>query len=178
MVDDFTKECLAAMPDTSIGGERLVAELDRIVERRGKPTLPVSDNDPEMTGRAVLRWTAERGANWHDITPNTPTRNAFIEAFSIRLRDECLNEHVFTTLADAIEKIECWRIDYNTNRPHGAIGNQTPAAFAAANVLAMVSSRSERTGEALRYARGFAPRPVAPPSQTGSNAERTRPSAG
>lgn len=172
VVDDFTKECLAAAPDTSIGGERLVGELDRIVERRGKPTVIVSDNGAEMTGRAVLRWTAERGVAWHYIAPGKPTQNAFIEAFNSRLRDECLNEHVFTTLADAIEKIERWQIDYNTNRPHSAIGNQTPAAFAAESALAM------QRGEALRYPRGFAPRPVAPPSHAGSNSERTQPSAG
>jgi transposase InsO family protein len=76
-------------------------------------------------------------------------------------------ENLFGSLADAIEKIEAWRIDYNTTRPHSSIGNQTPAAFAAASVLAM------QRGETLRYPQGFAPRPVAQTEPIGSNDERT-----
>ena len=167
VVDDFTKESLATIADTSIGGHRLIAELDRIVERRGKPRSIVSDNGGEMTSRAVLQWTMETAINWHYIAPGKPTQNAFIEAFNSKLRDECLNENLFVTLTEAIDTIEAWRIDYNTRRPHSAIGNQTPAAFAAASVLAM------QRGEPLRYPRGFAPRPVASTTETGSNAERT-----
>lgn len=99
-------------------------------------------------GRRSARLT---GTN---IQPGKPQQNAFIEAFNSRLRDECLNEHVFTSLGEAQRIIEAWRIDYNTSRPHSAIGNQTPAAFAAASVLAM------QRGEALRYPRGFAPAPL------------------
>lgn len=167
VVDDFTKESLAAMPDTSITGRRLVAELDRIVDRRGKPLSIVSDNGGEMTSRAVLQWTMETGIDWHYIAPGKPTQNAFIESFNSKLRDECLNENLFGSLAEAIEKIEAWRIDYNTTRPHSSIGNQTPAAFAAASVLAI------KRGETLRYPRGFAPRPVAQTEPIGSNDERT-----
>jgi len=167
VVDDFTKESLACMPDTSINGVRLARELDRIVALRGKPALIVSDNGTEMTSRAILRWSAERGIDWHYIAPGKPQQNAFIEAFNSRLRDECLNEHVFISLAEAQRIIEAWRVDYNTGRPHSALGNQTPAAFAAASVLAM------QRGEALRYPRGFAPRPVAPHALMGSNSERT-----
>ncbi|MGH7186521.1 MAG: IS3 family transposase, partial [Pseudomonadota bacterium] len=151
VIDDFTKESLACVPDTSINGMRLVAELDRIVAARGKPACIVSDNGTEMTGRAVLRWSAGSGTDWHYIAPGKPQQNAFIEAFNSRLRDECLNEHWFESLADARSKIEAWRIDYNIGRPHSALGNQTPAAFAAASALAM------QRGEALRYPRGFAP---------------------
>jgi putative transposase len=172
VVDDFTKESLATVPDTSITGRRLVAELDKIIERRGKPLSIVSDNGGEMTGRAVLQWTMETGIEWHYIAPGKPTQNAFIESFNSKLRDECLNEYLFGSLVDAIKKIEAWRIDYNTARPHSSINNQTPAAFAAASVLAM------QRGETLRYPRGFAPRPVATTTQTGSNTEQTLPSTG
>lgn len=167
MVDDFTKENLARVVDTSINGMRLAAELDRIVALRGRPMLIISDNSTEMTGRVVLRWSAEQAIDWHYIQPDKPQQNAFIEAFNSRLRDECLNEHVFASLSEAQRIIEAWRIDYNTGRPHSAIGNQTPAAFAAACVLAM------QRGEALRYPRGFAPHSVAQPALMGSNAERT-----
>jgi len=167
VVDDFTKECLATVPDTSMTGRRLVAELDRLVERRGKPLSIVSDNGGEMTSRAVLQWTMETGIDWHYIAPGKPTQNAFIESFNSKLRDECLNENLFGSLVDAIETIEAWRVDYNTARPHSSIDNQTPAAFAAASVLAM------QRGETLRYPRGFAPRPVAQTEPIGSNDERT-----
>lgn len=159
VVDDFTKEALATVPDTSIGGRRLVAELDRIVERRGKPLSIVSDNGGEMTSGPAMAMAS--GIAWHYIAPGKPTQNAFIEAFNSKLRDECLNENLFGSLAEATDTIEAWRIDYNTSRPHSAIGNQTPAAFAAASVLAM------QRGETLRYPRGFAPRPVASPTSTG-----------
>jgi putative transposase len=167
VVDDFTKESLATVPDTSITGRRLVAELDRLVEQRGKPLSIVSDNGGEMTSRAVLQWTMETGIDWHYIAPGKPTQNAFIESFNSKLRDECLNENLFGSLVDAIETIEAWRVDYNTARPHSSIDNQTPAAFAAASVLAM------QRGETLRYPRGFAPRPVAQTEPIGSNDERT-----
>jgi len=172
VVDDFTKESLATVPDTSITGRRLVAELDKIIERRGKPLSIVSDNGGEMTSRAVLQWTMETGIDWHYIAPGKPTQNAFIESFNGKLRDERLNECLFGTLKEAIDKIEAWRIDYNTTRPHSLIGNQTPAAFAAASVLSM------QLGETLHYPRGFAPRPVATTTQTGSNKEQILPSNG
>ena len=172
VVDDFTKESLACVPGVSMSGVRLAEELDRIIDNRGKPAIIVSDNGTEMTSKAVLRWTADRGPDWHYIEPGKPYQNGFIEAFNGRLRDECLNENLFATIAEAEEIIEAWRIDYNTGRPHSAIGNQTPAAFAAACALAM------QRGEALRYPRGFAPRPVAPQAPRGSNAERTQATAG
>jgi putative transposase len=153
VVDDFAKESLATVPDMSITGQRLVAELDRLVERRGKPLSIVSDNGGEMISRAVLQWTMETDIDWQYISPGNRTRDAFIESFNSKLRNECLNEKLFGSLVDAIETIESWRIDYNIARPHSSIGNQTPATFAAASVFAM------QRGETLCYPQGFAPRP-------------------
>jgi len=123
VVDDFPKESLATVPDTSITGRCLLAELDRFVERRSKPLSIVSDNGGEMTSRAVLQWTMETGIDWRYISPGKPTQNPFIRSFDSKLRDECLNENLFGSLADAISTIEIWRIDYNTIRPHSSIGN-------------------------------------------------------
>jgi putative transposase len=167
VVDDFTRECLATVVDTSLPGVRVVQELDRLVAERGRPAAIVSDNGSELTGHAVLRWAAERAIDWHYIQPGKPVQNAFIEAFNGRLRDECLNESWFTSLAHAQRLVEAWRVDYNTVRPHGRLGKLPPAVFAA-SALAM-----QRDG-ALRSPTGFAPRPVAPPSPTGSNEERTQ----
>jgi putative transposase len=131
VIDDFSRECLAAVVDTSLPGMRVVRELDRLIARRGWPAAMVSDNGTELTGNAVLRWAQERGVAWHYIQPGKPMQNGLVESFNGRLRDECINEHVFTSLAEARALIEAWRIDYNTIRPHGRLGRLPPALYAA-----------------------------------------------
>lgn len=131
VVDDFTRECLALVVDNSLSGIRVARELDRIVEWRGRPCLVVSDNGTELTSRAILGWQQDHGIEWHYIAPGKPTQNSFIESFNGRLRDECLNEHLFANLAEARRIIEAWRVDYNTARPHSSLGGLTPTEFAA-----------------------------------------------
>ena len=77
----------------------------------------------------MLRWTTETGIDWHYIAPGKPMQNGFIESFNGKLRDECLNEHVFCSLAEARCVIEAWRIDYNGVRPHSSLRYQTPEEF-------------------------------------------------
>lgn len=84
----------------------------------------------ELTSNAVLTWTADRQVSWHYIDPGKPVQNAFIESFNGRLRDEFLNETLFTSLAQAQAVLEECRRDYNTVRPHSRIGWLTPAAYA------------------------------------------------
>ena len=132
IVDDVTKECLGAIPDVSLSGRRVIRELDAIIARRGMPDMVVSDNGTEFTSNAVLSWAQERRLDWHYIAPGKPTQNAFCEAFNARIRDECLNEEVFRDLGHARGVIDDWKEDYNTVRPHSAIGYLTPAAYAAA----------------------------------------------
>jgi putative transposase len=129
IVDDFSRECLATVVDTSLGGVRVVRELERLATERAVPQVVVSDNGTELTSGAVLRWASGR-LDWHYIQPGKPVQNAFIESFNSRLRDECLNEHVFLTLAEARETIEAWRHDYNHSRPHSSLGALTPVEFA------------------------------------------------
>jgi putative transposase len=123
VIDDFNSECLAAIPDFSLSGLRVIRELEAIMAVRGKPVTIVSDNSTELTSNAVLRWAAEQGIEWHYIAPGKPMQNGFVESFNGRMRDECLNEHVFTTLAEARRIVEAWRIDYNTVRPSGAVAS-------------------------------------------------------
>ena len=118
VVDDFTRECLALVPDTSLSGARVGRELDVIVAIRGRPQTVVSDNGTELTSMSILRWSQERQVEWHYIAPGKPTQNAFVESFNGRLRDECLNETLFTTMAQARAVLAAWRQDYNTVRPH------------------------------------------------------------
>ena len=130
VVDDFTRECLALVPDTSLSGLRVGRELDRITELRGRPAMIVSDNGTELTSHAILHWQEDRGVLWHYIAPGKPQQNGFVESFNGRFRDECLNEHLFRSLASARRIIEAWRIDYNHSRPHTSLNGLTPAAFA------------------------------------------------
>jgi putative transposase len=131
LVDDFTRECLGLVADTSLTAPRVVRELDRIIETRGCPRMIVSDNGTEFTSNAILAWQQEREVEWHYIAPGKPMQNGFVESFNGRLRDECLNEHLFTNLNEARQIIEAWRNDYNTNRPHTSLNGLTPTEFAA-----------------------------------------------
>jgi putative transposase len=131
IVDDVTKECLGAIPDTSISGRRVARELTTIVAQRGKPGLIVSDNGTELTCNAMLAWCKETGIDWHFIAPGKPMQNGFVESFNGRMRDELLNETLFFDLDDARTKIAAWVADYNGERPHSSLQYLTPAAYAA-----------------------------------------------
>ena len=130
VVDDFTRECLALVADNSLSGNRVARELDRIAEFRGYPCMVVSDNGTELTSHVILAWQEEHHVEWHYIAPGKPMQNGLVESFNGRLRDECLNEHLFTNLPEARRLIEEWRTDYNTNRPHTSLGGLTPIEFA------------------------------------------------
>ncbi len=130
MVDDFTRECLAVVADTSLSGLRVGRERGRIVALRGRPAMIVSDNSTELTSHATLRWQQERGVARHSIAPGKPQPNGFVESFNGRFRDECLNEHLFGSQPAERRIIEAWRSDYNTTRPPTSLKGLTPAAFA------------------------------------------------
>jgi putative transposase len=167
IVDDFTRECLALVPDTSLPGLRVVRELNALIAARGRPAMCVSDNGTELTGMAILRWSQDARVEWHYIAPGKPQQNAFIESFNGRLRDELLNETLFTSLNHVREALALWMEDYNTVRPHSALRNLAPAVYA------KLSAPVQQRDGALRYTEGSAPRPVASPSHQGSNEART-----
>jgi putative transposase len=129
IVHDVTRECLAAIPDTSISGKRVAWELTALMERRGHPGMIVSDDGTELTSHAILAWCAEHRIQWHYIAPGKPMQNGYIESFNGRIRDELLNESLFLGLDHAREFIASWVEDYNTARPHSSLGYQTPKAF-------------------------------------------------
>jgi putative transposase len=105
----------------------------------------------------ILTWADHTRVAWHYITPGKPMQNAFIESFNGRLRDELLNETLFTSLVQARVALRCWRADYNDARPHSQLGWRTPSAFA----FTFHPCRDL----ALRYAKSSAPAPVAPTAQ-------------
>ena len=130
IVDDVTRECLAAIPDTSISGRRVARELTMLIEIRGKPGMIVSDNGTEFTSNAILGWATDHQVEWHYIVPGKPMQNGFVESFNGRMRDELLNESLFIDLDHSRQLIGDWVDDYNTARPHSALGYQTPVAYA------------------------------------------------
>ncbi|MGA9207917.1 MAG: IS3 family transposase [Terriglobales bacterium] len=130
IVDEVTRECLAAIPDISISGKRVARELTMLVAWRGKPRMIVSDNGTEFTSNAILGWTKEHKVEWHYIAPGKPMQNGYIESFNGRMRDELLNESLFLDLDQARQIIAAWVTDYNTTRPHSSLGYKTPLAYA------------------------------------------------
>ena len=106
IVDDATHEAVAIVPEHTIGGDHLTRILDGICSQRGKPAVIRSDNGTEFTGKAMLTWAHRNGVALRLIEPGKPNQNAYVESFNGRLRDECLNEHWFTSLAHARAVIE------------------------------------------------------------------------
>jgi putative transposase len=145
VLDQWSRESLAIEVDLSLTGERVTRVLERLRTTRGLPLAIQADNGPELRGRTLDHWAYEHGVRLQFIEPGKPVQNAHIESFNARLREECLNEHVFVTLDDARRKIETWRIQYNRERPHSSLGNLTPEEFASQAVLDPGGSALART---------------------------------
>lgn len=132
VVDVYSRECLAIEVDTSMSGYRVGRVLERLVEERGKPSVLLTDNGPEFRSRHLDAWAWRAGIRQEFIQPGKPTQNGYAESFNGRLRDECLNEQWFISLADARGTIEDWRRHYNEQRPHSALAYRTPSEYAEA----------------------------------------------
>jgi putative transposase len=133
VVDDYTRECLAIEVDTSLPGIRVKQVMQRLCEMRGLPLSITVDNGPEFAGKVLDAWAYEAGVTLSFIRPGKPVENAYIESFNGKFRDECLNEHWFTSMKHARKMIEAWRIEYNVERPHSSLGYLTPEQFAFAH---------------------------------------------
>ena len=131
LMDGYTREALWIEVDTSLPGLRVVQVLERVAQERGLPEAIQVDNGPEFISRVVDQWAYANGVVLHFIDPGKPVQNAFIESFNGKFRDECLNQSWYTSLEDARQIIEAWRMDYNTVRPHSSLGYRTPEEYAA-----------------------------------------------
>ncbi len=149
IVDDATHEAVAVMAEHTIGGDHLTRILDGICSQRGKPRVIRTDNGPEFVGKAMLTWAHRHGIDLRLIEPGKPNQNAYVESFNGRLRDECLNEHWFTSLAHARAVIEAWRREYNDERPKRSLGGLTPAQYA--KQLAIKAVTMPDDSKAIRY---------------------------
>jgi len=163
VIDDFTAECLALVADTSLSGVRVARELDAIIARRRRPAMIVSDNGPELTSLAMLKWQQQNQVDWHYIDYGKPQQNPFAESFNGRLRDEFLNETVFSSLAEARVLLAEWRRDYNEQRPHSRLGWLTPSEFAEQHTLVQAMAMG------AAYSEGSAPMAIAQPALQGQS---------
>ncbi len=130
ITDEFTKEALSIDVRRSITADDTVKVLDRLAAQRGTPEYLRMDNGPELTANALRDWCRFSSAGTAYIEPGSPWENPFIESFNGKLRDELLNVEAFQTLLEAQVLAEDFRIEYNTYRPHSALGQLTPAEFA------------------------------------------------
>ena len=132
VIDQYTRECPVLVADTSLTAKEVVAALDRVVGVDCAPKSITVDNGSEFASRVMDAWAYRHGVQLEFIRPGKPVDNRFIESFNGRLRDECLNVEVFFSIPDTNAKLERWRVDYNQQRPHSSLGDQTPEAFALA----------------------------------------------
>ncbi len=131
IVDEYTRECLTIKADRSITSREVVALLEFLFEQRGEPEFIRSDNGPEFVAEAIKRWLDDSGVKTLYIEPGSAWENAYSETFISRFGDELLKREAFTSLLEAKVLVEEYRRHYNHDRPHSALGYQTPAEFGA-----------------------------------------------
>jgi putative transposase len=127
IIDEYTRECLAIEVSRRFDADAVLYRLTELFVSRCAPDYIRSDNGPEFTARAVREWLSRVGVKTLYIEPGSPWENGYNESFNGKLRDELLNGEIFYTLKEAQILIECWRREYNTVRPHSALGYRPPA---------------------------------------------------
>jgi transposase InsO family protein len=149
IVDDATQESVAIVSEHTIGGDHLIRILHKICSQRGKPSMIRTDNGPEFTGKSMLTWAHRQGISLWLIEPGKPNQNAYVESLNGRFRDECLNEHWFTSIEHARTVIESWRREYNDERPKKSLGGITPSQYV--KQLAKKAVTMPKNSKALCY---------------------------
>ena len=127
IIDEYTRECLAIEAARRLRSDEVLHCLTELFVTRGQPDYLRSDNGPEFTSKAVREWLSRVGVKTLYIEPGSPWENGYNESFNGKLRDELLNGEIFYTLKEAQILIERWRHEYNTVRPHSALGYKPPA---------------------------------------------------
>lgn len=129
LVDHYSRYCPGILVRPGFTADELCKVLDHIISVEGKPKAIISDNGTEFTSRQFRAWAERNKIELYYIRPGRPVENGFVESFNGRVRDECLNQNMFTSMEDAGDIVENWRIDYNYERPHSSLGNVTPIEF-------------------------------------------------
>jgi transposase InsO family protein len=131
IIDEFTRESIWIETARLLNSHDVVRVLGQLIEIRGAPAIIKSDNGPELVAQHVQDWLKARGIDTKYIEPGSPWQNGHNESFNGVLRDGCLNRWAFMSVREARLIVESWRHEYNEERPHGALGQITPAAYAA-----------------------------------------------
>ncbi len=145
VIDDFNRESLAIEVDTSLPSPRVIRVLERLIAQRGKPANIRCDNGPEFISHKLEQWGNEkdRQITLQFIQPGKPMQNAYIERTNGSIRRELLNAYLFYSLNEVREKCEEWRDDYNTERPHKALGYLSPIKYRKLKTSALSTPASE-----------------------------------
>lgn len=129
VLDEGTREALDITIGTSLSSARVVRVLDNLVAEYGKPRRIRVDNGAEMTSFNFVNWCARNDIEIIYIQPGKPNQNAYIERFNRSFRNEVLGANLFHTLSQVREIAWAWKISYNEERPHAALGNIPPLEF-------------------------------------------------
>ena len=129
VIDDFSREALSITVDTSLPAQRVIRELEKLLEWRGKPEKIRSDNGPEFVAEAMRGWCEKNGIQWEFIQPGKPTQNSLIERFNRTFRQDVLDSYMFDSLQEIRKFAEAWAWMYNNERPHSSLGQLTPTEF-------------------------------------------------
>ena len=130
LIDEYTRECLAIRVARRLGSQEVIETLAEVMLVQGIPEYLRSDNGPEFVARELRHWLAKLGTGTLYIEPGSPWENGYCESFNGKLRDECLDGEIFYSLKEAQIVIEQWRVEYNTRRPHSALGYRPPVPAA------------------------------------------------
>ena len=130
-IDQVSRECVCLETAQRLPADAATQPLDEATENFGQPMVITSDNGTEFTSNVFDQWACGHGIELDFVAPGRPMDNGFIERFSGKLRDKCLNMHWFESLAEARQIIERWRVEYNEMRPHSSLGNRAPTAYVA-----------------------------------------------
>jgi len=135
LIDEYTRECLAIRVARRLGSYEVIETLADVMVWRGIPEHIRSDNGPEFIAQELRTWLGKVGTGTLYIEPGSPWENGYCESFNGKFRDECLNGEIFYSLKEAQIVIEQWRVEYNTRRPHSALGYRPPAPAAYSSLV-------------------------------------------
>jgi putative transposase len=127
VLDEYTRECLEIRVEKQMDSRTVVETLDELMTDRGHPRYTRSDNGPEFVAKRLRQWLHEKGVKPMYIEPGSPWENGFVESFHGKLREECLNEEIFWSRAEAQVVVDWWQWVYNHERPHRSLQFKTPA---------------------------------------------------
>jgi putative transposase len=129
VIDDFNREALNITLGTSITSHRVIRELERLIEWRGKPAHIRVDNGPEFIAQAMESWAESNGIVLKFIPKGKPHKNGYVERFNRSFREEVLDSYLFDNIRQAQLISNAWLWSYNNERPHSSLMYHTPISF-------------------------------------------------